>query len=117
MADPESDPKSEAEPEAGSEAESEAESDAVRAFMAERRASVLDRAITALTTCPTADLRAECHRLAGTLGSYGLADAARAVRTLHDALPGEREGEADRLRADTLAILGGLHDGGQGESG
>lgn len=85
--------------------------------MAERRASVLDRAITSLTTCPPADLRAECHRLVGTLGSYELTDAARAVRSLHDALLGEGEDEAERLRADTLAILGGLHNGGQGESG
>jgi hypothetical protein len=83
------------------------ESPAMRAFLAERRAGVIERAIATLDSCSDDALPAEAHRLAGTLGIFGFAEASDALRALqrmtesadvsHDAISQER--------AATLAML------------
>lgn len=59
---------------------------ALEAFIAARQGPVLARAIADLSRCPVADLAAVSHRLSGTLGSYGLDEARRAVEDLHAAV-------------------------------
>jgi HPt (histidine-containing phosphotransfer) domain-containing protein len=60
------------------------ESPQMRAFIQERRMAVLQRAIDTLATCDDHALADEAHRLAGTLGIFGLADASAEARSLMD---------------------------------
>lgn len=79
----------------------------VLAFIAERRAAVLRRAVEAIAAAdePNADppLERVTHRLTGTLGSYGLDDAVEVVDDL-------RAGRCDIPAA--LAALRALAAGG-----
>jgi HPt (histidine-containing phosphotransfer) domain-containing protein len=81
------------------------ESPAVAAFLRERRAGVVARAIETLETCPTDDLAAQAHRLAGTLGVYGLDDAAAACRQLMQVVGAGTETDVATARETTLNVL------------
>ncbi len=83
------------------------ESPAVAAFLAERRADVLRRAIETLETCSTADLAGEAHRLAGTLGVFGLDEASAAARALMAAARSGPSPDMSRELAATLEVLRG----------
>ena len=87
-----------------------AESSSVQAFIAERQADLLDRAIQAVRECPAEELSAEAHRLAGTLGTYQLTAAEGALRALEATAkaPESTGADSDTARAPTLAALLGL---------
>lgn len=84
----------------------------MREFLAKRRVDVLRRAIITLETCSPDDLGGEAHRLAGTLGIFGFADASTALRGLQrDAeSPDVAVDEIDAHRMRTLAMLRGIED-------
>lgn len=58
------------------------ESASVQAFIRQRQADLLARAIVAIASCPAPELAQELHRLSGTLGTYQLLDARSAVQDL-----------------------------------
>ena len=83
------------------------ESPNVAAFIRARQAQVLERAIATVSTADGADLAAEAHRLAGTLGTFDLADAGAALRTLENAVsdPSATAVTVDEARAAALLLL------------
>jgi HPt (histidine-containing phosphotransfer) domain-containing protein len=85
------------------------ESPRVDAFIAARQDQVLERAITTIDTAPAENLAAEAHRLVGTLGTFGLDEAAACVRTLEDVLRGPAV-TADEVGEARAAALRGLEE-------
>jgi len=83
------------------------ESPAMRAFLADRGAAVLARAIDTIETCPDAELPGQAHRLAGTLGIFGFEEASVEMRALQRAAESDT-GSDDALsehRTRTLGLL------------
>lgn len=70
--------------------------DDVERFIRGRRRAVLAGAIAALRRSDAADLASTAHRLHGTLGTFGLGEAAAAVRDLEDALADPSRSARDR---------------------
>ena len=87
-------------------------SPAMRAFLEQRRGEVLARAIATLETCERGALAGEAHRLAGTLGVYGFADASDALRQLQRSVesPEASDDTVSHERARTLELLRGSAD-------
>jgi len=83
------------------------ESDEVLAFIAERRAGVLERARADLSTSAPEDLAGLAHRLTGTLGTYRLDDARDAVVALLDIArdPTATAADVEAVRARTVTAL------------
>lgn len=82
------------------------ETEAVAAFMRSQQRRILTQAIADLSTALTADLPATTHRLAGTLGTYGLSSASEAVGRLQVVLAsGADESRITEALADTLGSL------------
>jgi hypothetical protein len=92
------------------DAPASAEAAGVQDFIRERQAGVLERAITSLSTCSDDDLAGETHRLSGTLGTYQLTDAAKAVRDLYDVARSGDVPPSDIDRGGTLAVLEATRD-------
>ena len=88
-----------------SEATAPAETGGVQDFIRDRQVGVLERAIETLRTCPDDDLVAQTHRLSGTLGTYQLTEASRAVRDLYDTVRAEDAIPADTPRDGAIAVL------------
>ena len=88
-----------------SEAAAPAESGGVQDFILERQVGVLERAIETLRTCPDSELVAQTHRLSGTLGTYQLTEASRAVRDLYDVVRSEGADPSDTSRDEAIAVL------------
>jgi hypothetical protein len=83
------------------------ESPAMRAFLAERGAAVLFRAIETIETCSDAELPGQAHRLAGTLGIFGFDAASVEMRSLQRAAESDT-GSGSALsehRTRTLGLL------------
>jgi len=74
-------------------------------FVHARRRSVLARAIESLRVSDRADLGRTAHRVRGTLGSFGLHDAAQAVADLEGALRALGPSEKDRAERDTAVLV------------
>jgi hypothetical protein len=82
------------------------ETDAVAAFMRSQQRRILTQAITDLSAASIDDLPATTHRIAGTLGTYGLASAYDAVSGLQRALSADADEAAiEQGRAATLGAL------------
>jgi HPt (histidine-containing phosphotransfer) domain-containing protein len=83
------------------------ESNRVSAFIEARQSQVLARAVEAISTVDQAGLGAEAHRLAGTLGTFDLAEAAAVVRELERTVndPDATDGDIARARASALQAL------------
>jgi hypothetical protein len=58
------------------------ESAGVQAYILERQADLLARAIDTIVACPPDALAPELHRMSGTLGTYQLTEARMAVQDL-----------------------------------
>ncbi len=88
------------------------ESPSVQAFIQQRQADLLARAIATIATCPRPDLPQELHRLSGTLGTYQLLDARSVVQDLETVvrtpdvgsleIAGARAAALDRLGTITI---------------
>ena len=79
----------------------------MQAFIAQKQADLLVRAIDTVRTCPDVELPAQMHRLAGTLGTYQLLMAHDACRDL-ERIAERADSTADDIRAgraDTLNRL------------
>ena len=85
------------------------ESPRVDAFIQARQEQVLDRAITTIDGAPDDELAAQAHRLVGTLGTFGLDEAAACVRSLEDVLHGPGV-STEQVRAARAAALRGLEE-------
>ena len=91
-----------------------AESPGVSAFIRERQHDVLDRAMTSLADAMPDDVASVAHRLAGTLGTFDLPDAAALMRDLEDRVadPGcsadTRRGACDEVLAQLRRIAADL---------
>jgi HPt (histidine-containing phosphotransfer) domain-containing protein len=83
------------------------ESSRVSAFIEARQSQVLARAVVTLSTVDAAQLGAEAHRLAGTLGTFDLPDAAAALRELERiaSAPDATQDDVARAWESTLATL------------
>jgi hypothetical protein len=83
------------------------ENPAMQAFIAQKQADLLARAIAVLRACSDDELAAQSHRLAGTLGTYQLIDAHDACRDLESVAlrVNATTADIDTARADTLARL------------
>lgn len=82
------------------------ETDAVAVFMRSQQRRILTQAITDLSAASIDDLPATSHRIAGTLGTYGLATAYDAVSALQRTLSADADESAiEQVRAATLGTL------------
>jgi hypothetical protein len=93
------------------------ESGGVQDFIRERQVGVLERAIATLETCSDEDLVAETHRLSGTLGTYQLPGASKAVRDLYDIVRSDEANSSDIERGGTIAVLASTLDELRGSTG
>lgn len=86
------------------------ESGTVAAFIRDRQDRVLDRAVTTVTTVDDAHLATESHRLAGTLGTFDLPEAAAVMRALEitASAPGVTSEAAATARAAALQSLAAI---------
>jgi HPt (histidine-containing phosphotransfer) domain-containing protein len=84
--------------------ESESESESVQAYILQRQADLLARAISALTTCPASQLAQELHRLSGTLGAYQLLEARSTVQQFEAVVRSPDVGSPEIEAARTVAI-------------
>ena len=76
-------------------------------FVANNRRAVLERAITSINESALSDLGDVSHRLIGTLGTYGVLDAAeplRAMSVLSKREPFDNH-EIERIRAVIVQCL------------
>jgi hypothetical protein len=85
--------------------------------MRSQQRRILIQAIDDLSTASDDDLSAVAHRIAGTVGTYGLRSAYEAVRALQEAASSPMsEPEVSDVRATTLvalaAVLEDLPEGG-----
>jgi HPt (histidine-containing phosphotransfer) domain-containing protein len=98
-------------------ADDDAETASVQAFMRSQQRRILQQAINDLSAAPDDDLSAVAHRIAGTVGTYGLRSAYEAVRALQEATSAPMSAaEVSNARATTLvalaAVLEDLPEGG-----
>ncbi len=63
----------------------------MEAFILAKQDQVLGRAVTALRDADVDALPGEVHRLIGTLGTYGLADAVALLKPLDDLLKADED--------------------------
>jgi hypothetical protein len=81
------------------------ESGGVQDFIRAKQQGVLERAIDSLRNCSDHELAAETHRLSGTLGTYQLVAASKAVRDLYDLARAGDVQPSDIDRDGTIAVL------------
>lgn len=88
------------------------ESPRVSEFILARQQDVLCRAIVAVADASPGDLPGEAHRLAGTLGTFGMPDAASLLRELEAQVkdPSCTPDAAAGLRIAVLARLQRMAD-------
>jgi HPt (histidine-containing phosphotransfer) domain-containing protein len=78
-----------------------AETPHMEAFILAKQDQVLGRAVTALRDADDDALPGEVHRLIGTLGTYGLAEAVALLRPLDDLLRADADAAAIAERRST----------------
>ena len=91
----------------------------VEAFITAKQDAVLARARDTVAATPADDLAAQVHRLIGTLGTFGLDDAAAALRPLDTLFkasttppPDEVAELRDRAERDLADIIAARHEEG-----